>query len=234
MDGKPVSVLLIEDNPGDARLIGEILASESSSAFTLDHVNRLDRALARLDQGGVDVALVDLSLPDSHGIETFQRIRAHAPEVPIVILTGLRDQSVEENTLLAGGQEYLHKGALDLCVLHKSILHAIERNRGGPDAARVAQAIEVVKHENEARLAALGDELRACLSPAQAALNSLMDQATTAHRLLPALVEIHRQVELATRLIDQTLSRTRSGPPDGAIGATDGKLLVDPTPHDEE
>jgi len=129
MSDKLITVLVIEDNPGDARLIRDVLEDEAPTQLKLEHVTRLDAGLARLAEGGIDVALLDLSLPDSQGIDTFNQVRAHSPQVPIVVLTGLNDETVEAETLRAGGQDYLNKGVLDFCILHRSIQHAIDRSR---------------------------------------------------------------------------------------------------------
>jgi CheY-like chemotaxis protein len=217
VESKPISVLLIEDNAGDARLIREVLKTEESIELELDHVTRLDRALEKLDQGGIDVAVVDLSLPDSQGIDTFKSLRARAPEVPIVILTGLRDQTVEGDILLAGGQEYLHKGALDLCVLPKLIVHAIERSRGRADATRAAEAAEALRRRLDDLVGSLGDVLSAHLVPAQDALGSLVDDAPSAQALRPALAEIRRQIVFATGLFKEALARAQPAPPDAPL-----------------
>ncbi len=96
-----ITVLLIEDNPGDARLIQEVLAEETSTRFKLELATDLETGLERLDQGDIDVALLDLSLPDSHGIDTFKQVHDHSPQVPIVVLTGLNDDAVAVQTLRA-------------------------------------------------------------------------------------------------------------------------------------
>src|SRR4051794_18488407 len=90
----PLTVLLVEDNPGDARLIAELLLRLPAGDLRLEHVDRLTRGLERLAQGGVDVVLLDLGLPDSQGRATFAAIRQAALAVPIVILTGLGDEGL--------------------------------------------------------------------------------------------------------------------------------------------
>ena len=87
-------VLLIEDNPGDARLIREMLAEHPQAPFRLDCADRLSRALEMLAAGEVRLILLDLSLPDSHGLDTFAKVYAHSPKVPIIVLTGNDDQTV--------------------------------------------------------------------------------------------------------------------------------------------
>src|SRR3954470_5196904 len=78
-----IVALLIQDNPGDARLIELMLAGAGAGLFQVERVDRLDQGLNRLAQGGIDVVLADLSLPDSHGLNTFPQLHARAPQVPI-------------------------------------------------------------------------------------------------------------------------------------------------------
>lgn len=81
-------VLLIEDNPGDARLMREYLADPAGALFALEHATTLADGLGRLAGGGIDLVLLDLSLPDSPMAETFKRVHAAAPEVPIIVMSG--------------------------------------------------------------------------------------------------------------------------------------------------
>src|SRR6202163_2845608 len=85
------NVLLIEDNPGDARLLQEMLAEEPAAPFHLHCADRLSRGMELLSSEKIELLLLDLSLPDSHGLETFSKAYAHAPKVPIIVLTGNND-----------------------------------------------------------------------------------------------------------------------------------------------
>ncbi|MBV8270474.1 MAG: response regulator, partial [Planctomycetaceae bacterium] len=107
MTGKMITILLIEDNPGDVRLIREYLAEGTSASLALEHAARLATGLERLAAGGIDVVLLDLSLPDSQGFDTFHQAYARSPHVPIIVLTALDDEAVAVETLNAGGQDYL-------------------------------------------------------------------------------------------------------------------------------
>src|SRR4029077_6039400 len=95
----------------------------------LEHVDRLDAALARLSCEHFDVVLLDLSLPDEQGINTLLRTHAHAPKVPIVILTGLDDEALAVKAVRAGAQDYLVKGRVDGDLLVRSMRYATERWR---------------------------------------------------------------------------------------------------------
>jgi PAS domain S-box-containing protein len=122
-------VLLIEDNPGDARLLRATLAEVSSAQFELVRAEQLSEALDRLSREGFDVVLLDLSLPDSHGLDTFIRTHTRAPGIPIVVLTGLDDEELAIKAVQKGAQDYLVKGQLDSNLLVRSLRYAIERDR---------------------------------------------------------------------------------------------------------
>ena len=124
---QPIKVLLIEDNPGDARLIKEYLGEISGTAFEMDWVDRLSEGLKHID--GKDVTVLDLTLPDSMGIDTFKRVQSHAPALPIIVLTGNDDDSLALKALQDGAQDYLVKGQVSGQLLARSIRYAIERKR---------------------------------------------------------------------------------------------------------
>jgi len=123
------SVLLIEDNPGDARLIREMIAQEPGAAFEIECAPRLAQGLERLSAGGIGLVLLDLSLPDSMGLETFAKVYAHSPAVPIIVLTGNDDNNLALAAVKRGAQDYLVKGRLDRELLLRSMQYAIERKR---------------------------------------------------------------------------------------------------------
>ena len=124
----PLRILLVDDNPGDVVLIGETLA-QRPGAFELESVERLSAALTRLRTGGIQVVLLDLTLPDSDGLATFTTLHTQAPDVPIVVLTGLSDESLAVSTVRDGAQDYLVKGQVDADLLGRTIRHAIERHQ---------------------------------------------------------------------------------------------------------
>ncbi len=126
---KPISVLLIEDNQGDARLLQEYLREGAPDQFTLVHTKKLSTGLKRLAKEKPDVVLLDLDLPDSQGLDTFKKVYAQAPNMPIVVLTGMRDSDQAIAAVQAGAQDYLAKGELNSNMLVRAILYAIERKR---------------------------------------------------------------------------------------------------------
>jgi serine phosphatase RsbU (regulator of sigma subunit) len=126
---KTIKVLLIEDNRGDVRLIQEFLAEVSGLHFELESADRLSTGLARLAQPGIDIILLDLSLPDSRGLETFLRVHTLVPRVPIVLLSGLDDETLAIKAMQKGAEDYLVKGHMDASHLVRAIRYAIERTR---------------------------------------------------------------------------------------------------------
>jgi glutamate dehydrogenase (NAD(P)+) len=124
-----VRVLLVEDNPVHARLVERLLAESSRPVFEVVTVERLADGLARLDEGGLDLVLLDLVLPDSAELETFLRVHARAPDVPVVVLTGLDDVQLAARAVEGGAQDYLVKTHLDAARLSRSIRYALERVR---------------------------------------------------------------------------------------------------------
>jgi signal transduction histidine kinase len=126
MDDRTTQVLLIEDNPGDADLV-RLRLLEGKSPVNVNCVNRLSDGLASLSSDTPTVVLLDLNLPDSHGAETFRRVRDHSPNVPIVVLSGLDDQVLAEKAVHQGVQDYLVKGDISSKHLERAIRYAVER-----------------------------------------------------------------------------------------------------------
>jgi len=135
----PLRLLLIEDNPGDARLLIEMLRDEAEDAFSWVTEGTLTAGIGRLAQGHWDAVLLDLSLPDSHGIETFLALHEAWPDVPCVVLTGLSDQTMAVRAVQEGAQDYLVKGEVSGGLLARSIRYAIERQRTSHYAALMVE-----------------------------------------------------------------------------------------------
>jgi diguanylate cyclase (GGDEF)-like protein len=132
------SVLLIEDNAGDARLIREMLAEEEAVPFALTHADRLSKGIEVLAQKATDLVLLDLSLPDSSGLDTFSKVYAHSPKVPIIVLSGNDDQQLALYAVKSGAQDYLVKGKIDRELLMKAMQYSIERKRYQEELERQA------------------------------------------------------------------------------------------------
>ena len=127
MSPEPIKVLLVEDNLGDARLLYEGMAEALPDQFEMTHVRRLSEALEYLWEETCNVVLLDLGLPDSHGIDTLVVTRAQAPAVPIVVLTGFQDEALAVEALKGGAQDYLVKGQADSKLLGRCLRYAIVR-----------------------------------------------------------------------------------------------------------
>jgi PleD family two-component response regulator len=126
---KGIRVLLVEDSPTDARLMQETLLNVSSTPYELIHVDQLAKAKQILLSQQVDLVLLDISLPDSHGLQTFLRIHGQAPDVPVVVITGLDDEALGFRSVQEGAQDYLVKGQVTASLLARSMRYAIERER---------------------------------------------------------------------------------------------------------
>ena len=132
MDKKKIKILLIEDSPGDVRLIQEMLKDAGDDQFELKHVDHLSLGLECLTKGEFDVILLDLGLPESFGLPTFEKIFSPSSKVPIVVLTGsIADEMIGVTAVQKGAQDYLTKGQLDSKLLVRAIRYAIERKRTG-------------------------------------------------------------------------------------------------------
>lgn len=127
MEDKLIRVLIIEDSPQDLRLIEEMLNEVSNPSFELISSNRLEDGLKLLLNDGFDILLLDLSLPDSTGLDTFASVYDQAPEIPIVILSGFDDEDIAIKAVREGAQDYLVKGQVNSLLLSRSISYAIER-----------------------------------------------------------------------------------------------------------
>ena len=126
MDHKPaVKLLMVEDNPGDARLVQVML--QDAGGFQVSWSETLGDALGHIAEKPVDAVLLDLSLPDSHGMETVRAVRKAGPGLPIVIFTGLDDEEVGLKAVQEGCQDYLVKGQGDENLIRRTIFYAIER-----------------------------------------------------------------------------------------------------------
>ena len=129
MGCKRLHILLIEDNLADADLIRQMLAEVEDAPVDVECVSRLSTGLERYARGGMGLVLLDLSLPDSQGLETLHVMHARFPEAPIVVLTGLNDAALAINALHEGAQDYLVKCQSDSTSLMRSIRYAVERKR---------------------------------------------------------------------------------------------------------
>lgn len=147
-----VRVLLIEDNLAEARLLQEILKGTSSSRFQLSHAKRLGEALDLIQAADFDVALLDLTLPDSAGLASLDGLVQAAPTLPVVVLTNTNDDELAVEAVRHGAQDYLMKRQMQQELLVRSLRYAIERKQA---AVALRQANEALEERVQARTAEL-------------------------------------------------------------------------------
>ena len=146
MNERPINVLLLEDSPTQAKTLMSWLAKVRGRGFTVEWVDQIAKAFARLDAKDIDVILADLSVPDSRGLDTCLRLMVHAPAVPVVVLTGtFEDEALAIQAVQQGAQDYLFKEEADEKTLARVLRYAIERKR-------VEQALKVSKLELEEKV----------------------------------------------------------------------------------
>lgn len=129
MNGKNIRILLVEDNPGDVRLIRTFLAEAGVDKAVLISAGTLARGMELLDGGAIDAVLLDLGLPDSQGLDTLHAVREKCISVPVVVLSGLQDEDIAVSAVQKGAQDYLVKGKVDGNLLWRSICYAVERKK---------------------------------------------------------------------------------------------------------
>jgi signal transduction histidine kinase len=201
-----IRVLLIEDNPGDARLIQEMLreASGGYAAVQLELADRLALGMETLTNRVTDVVLLDLTLPDSQGFETFTTVHTHAPEVAIVVLSGLDDESLAVRAVQEGAQDYLVKGQVDGGTLLRSMRYAIER-----------QHLETVRRDLERQrdefFSSVSHDLRTPVAAIKAAVGVVLSNVPA--NMPPTLQRLLGNIDLAsdelTTLIEDLLEMAR-------------------------
>ncbi|MBI5096660.1 MAG: response regulator [Nitrospirae bacterium] len=149
MDNRPIRFLLIEDNPGDVMLIRAFLIEAGAAQFEMEHVDRLFSGLERLKERRFDCLLLDLGLPDSQGLETLTSALSRNRDLPIIVLTGLADETTGMKAVQEGAQDYLVKGEVSGRLLVSSMRYAIERNRIEERLHRSNRALRVLSECNQ-------------------------------------------------------------------------------------
>jgi signal transduction histidine kinase len=232
MSEKALQVLLVEDNAGDARLVREMFRSEKPGSVKLTHLSLMSEAVTHLEQGGVDIVLLDMGLPDGHGLDTVRRAHAAAPTVPVIVLTGLDDEALAASAMKEGAQDYLIKGQIENRALPRALRHAIERMRmqTETDAIRTDQIqfkdefLSHVSHELRSPLTAiyqfatiLQDKLAGELNPEQLKyleivlrnvkqLQSMINDLLEVTRVQAGKLAIDLQCTSASDAIDYTVN----------------------------
>ena len=203
-----VRVLVIEDNDADARLITEILREVETPRFVPTFADRLSGGITCLERETFDVALLDLELPDTTGIDTFARLHFVAPHIPTVVLTSLDDKEFALKAVQHGAQDYLVKGSMDGPLLTRALLYAIERERLSTEIQRQARQLERDKTRAQF-VEIMAHELRNPMSVVKAILTLLRVQVergglpqNATGRILTAEREVDRVSALLTEVLD--------------------------------
>ncbi len=175
------TVLVVEDNPGDARLVRAALAEAPGRRWKIEQAERLSDALARLDRGGIDVVLLDLSLPDSFGVATLEAACGHVAGAPVVVYTSFGDERKGAEALRKGAEDYVVKGRLGTGpVLSQILAHAVERRRSRKAAHEADRSLGEALAQIETALTAL---------PAQDPARALVERALQASRKASELLK---------------------------------------------
>lgn len=246
---KPIKVLLIEDNPGDERLAREALMDGGTTEFVMEHAADLAGGLMRLAEGGIDVVVSDLGLPDSEGLAAVARLKAHARGIPILVLTGTFDERNGVDALRVGAQDYLIKDELSSRSLTRAIRYAIERKRGEEAIAKanrdlaeanrkLSAAREELEKRVEARTAELGRanrDLETMLYVATHDLKEPLNAILSFSAMLTAtdekgkdlIARIRRGCERMRHLLDDMITLTRAQRIEVPEGYIPGNEIVD-------
>jgi signal transduction histidine kinase len=213
-----LQVLLVEDNAIDALLLQEMFNKEPFGTIEMTHLLRMQDAEAHLAKNEVDIVLLDMGLPDAHGLDTLRRARAVAPHVPIIVLTGLEDEMLADEAIKEGAQDYLIKGQIENRALPRALRYAIERFRMRAEADSVQ--LRQLQYKDEF-LSHVSHELRSPLFAIYQFITLLLDDLAgelkaEQRQYLEIVLRNVRQLQC---MIDDLLEVTR---------AQAGKLTIDP------
>lgn len=192
-----VNVLIIDDNPAAADLAAESLVDETCPFYHVERAGRLSAGLERLSRGGIDVVLLELQLPDSQGLDTLAKVRAHSPDLPILVLTGRPDKQFGLSAVLEGAQDYLMKDEMNYLSLTRVIQYAIARERASRSKDNF---VSVVCHEIRNPLAVIQSSIEI--------LRGSLNGGMTAHQEKFAGMA-GRNAEFLTKIIDNMLNLAR-------------------------
>jgi CheY-like chemotaxis protein len=137
-----LQILVVEDNPADVDFIHEMLPQAGPLNFQIESVSRLAEALTRLERKDIDLVLLDLGLPDSHGLTTFHKLRQAAPDVPVIVLTGTDNQELAIAAVRDGAQDYLVKEQVGGNLLVRTVRYALERQKAAEARSVLIQSLQ--------------------------------------------------------------------------------------------
>jgi diguanylate cyclase (GGDEF)-like protein/PAS domain S-box-containing protein len=201
-------LLLVEDNPGDARLLREMLNEQGLHETEMTHVDRLSAAEKHLEKNLVDIILLDLGLPDAQGLAAVRRAHTAAPRVPLVVLTGLDDETLSGQALQEGAQDYLIKGQIDARGLLRSLRYAIERKA-------MDEALFEEKERAQVTLNCIGDAVACTDSSGNITFLNLVAEKMTGWSLKEAA---GRPMAEVLRILNAATGEAAPNPMENAVG----------------
>lgn len=208
----PTRVLLVEDNSGDARLIRYLLRQVTNQTHTFEETGSLAQAFEAARKNSFDVVLLDLSLPDSSGLETVTQAQEHLDHLPIIVMTGSNDDALAIRAVQAGAQDYIRKGETDGISLFRCIRYAVERKRSEHLLAERNAAL-VETNDNLRQLTfALTHDLQTPLASLVGAVNAFRRHAKVDLAEEPTrwLDRIETSTSRMTRMLDELMMFARA------------------------
>jgi diguanylate cyclase (GGDEF)-like protein/PAS domain S-box-containing protein len=208
MSKKSIRMLLIvEDNPGDARLLREMFEEQGSDKTEVTHAECMSEAEKHLSERAFDIIVLDLGLPDAQGLGAVRRAHTAAPRVPLVVLTGLDDESLAAEALQEGAQDYLIKGQIETRGLLRSLRYAMERKA-------MEEALFVEKERAQVTLNSIGDAVACTDSSGNITyLNLVAEKMTGSSREEAA----GRPMAEVLRIMDATSRKAIANPMEQAV-----------------
>jgi diguanylate cyclase (GGDEF)-like protein/PAS domain S-box-containing protein len=214
MSMKSIKILLVEDNLGDARLFGKMFKEQNSHNIELTHVECMSEAEKSIAEHAVDIVLLDLGLPDAQGLEAVRRIRATAPRVPLVVLTGLLDESLATHVLQEGAQEHLIKGQIFTPGLMRALRCAVERKVMEEALLMEQEALFLEKERAQVTLNSIGDAVICTDISGNISFLNLVAERMTGWSLQEAA---GRPIAEAFRILNATTRETIANPMERAV-----------------
>ena len=211
MTHETIHVLLVEDNPGDIQRIRSLLAETPSVHFTWEHVEQLGVATEILRKEPFDLVLLDLSLPDSQGLDTFSRLYPHAICLPIVVLTNINDEPLALQAVQAGAQDYFVKGQADAEFLVRALRHAIERKHTETALRVKIRELTAMAQQFESAIK-IGHELNNSLATVSLSIETLQAETQADDLKLTDLQMVQDEVIRMGRLVANLLQLSHHGP----------------------
>ena len=182
---KTLDILVLEDNPDDLLLLEEALASSLKITPNIYHANRLEDAMGKANENLIDVAILDLNVPDSFGLDTLLSFKKEFAQIPCIIMTGIDDLEMAMTAVRSGAQDYIQKGALSSADLAKTIRHSIERQRLTTELTRTQSDLKQALRKAVTR----ENEISGLLKGARAVLEQ-RDFTTTARKIFDICAEL--------------------------------------------